>query len=111
MSRTFRRSMASFRRRRYFTFDEFEACYFESPWLLERNSNLPAEKAFKKEQARFFSDHRSGYYNAPRFFRRLYGSRYFRNNEKKLMSYAAQNDSWDNMPYPKFPRNAGWYWF
>lgn len=76
-----------------------------------RESGVSLEWLYAQRVAQFRGDHRSGYYSAPHWFRRLYGSKHVRLVNAQQLHVCNKYDEWDqHAPHP-FVSNAGWFWF
>lgn len=108
MSRTYRRQQPHLRNANLGTRSD-EA---RDPWwLMYRYPTLTFDQAYDRALARFHRDHHRGHFNAPRDFRRRWGSKLIRCRETQKLHRHLRRDEWDDHLSEHRARDANWRWF
>lgn len=79
--------------------------------LESERTGIPLETLYAQRLARHYGDGHRGRHSVPHSYRHYYGSVKFRSQERQRQHRALQYDEWDQHLTPKFPRDAGWYYW
>lgn len=99
------------------TFEEFAGPWQAYPdvetWKQRRSreSGVSLERMYAQRVAWFYGDTKSGKRNAPRWFRRMHGSKLVRSLNKHELRKCDKQDEWDGHGPIYLKNNAGWFWF
>lgn len=116
MSRTLRRKRETWKFKQVVgSFEQFIRpwCPGVESWEVStsRKSGVSLDTMYAQRVAWFYGDTKSGKRNAPRWFRRMHGSKLVRSINKHELRKCDKQDEWDSHGPIYLKNNAGWFWF